>query len=99
MRCPVATLKSYIRPRPIRVAFLVDEHDHWKPMLDAVFAESYSRWGGRLSLIVPCDNGTIRAAYIPWLQTYDPDVIYSYVDLTEATIERYQEQFCPAFLV
>jgi hypothetical protein len=83
----------------MRVAYLVEEHEHWKTMLDAVFAEAYGRWGGRFSLIVPCENGEIRPAYVPWLDAYDPDIVYSYVDLTDAAVERIHERFCPAFLV
>ena len=67
--------------------------------LDAVFAKSFARWGGRSTLIVPCENNAIRPAYIPWLQTYDADVIYSYVDLNESAVELLHEQYGPAFLV
>jgi hypothetical protein len=95
----MATAKAYVRPRPIRVAYLVEEHEHWKTMLDAIFAEAYGRWGGRFSLIVPCENGEIRPAYLPWLDAYDPDIVYSYVDLNDAAVERIHERFCPAFLV
>jgi hypothetical protein len=95
----MAAAKAYVRPRPIRVAYLVEEHEHWKLMLDAIFAEAYGRWGGRFSLIVPCEGAEIRAAYLPWLDIYDPDIIYSYVDLDDAVVERIHERFCPAFLV
>jgi hypothetical protein len=93
------TTKAYIRPRPIRVAYLVEENEHWKPTLDSIFAESFGRWSGRFSLIVPCENGTIRSAYIPWLVTYDADIIYSYVDLKETDVERLHERLGPAFLI
>jgi hypothetical protein len=95
----MATAKAYVRPRPIRVAYLVEEHEHWKTMLDAIFAEAYGRWGGRFSLIVPCENGEIRSAYVPWLDAYDPDIVYSYVGLKDIVVERIHERFCPAFLV
>ena len=91
--------KAYIRPRPVRVAYLVEENERWKTMLDAIVAEAFGQWGGRFSLIVPCETGAIRPAYIPWLETYDPDIIYSYVDLSDAVIERYHEKLGPAFLV
>jgi hypothetical protein len=91
--------KAFIRPRPIRVAFLVDEHEHWRPMLDAVFAESYGRWGGRFSLIVPCQAREVRPAYLPWLEAYDADIIYSYVDLTEEAVVSLHERLYPSFLM
>ena len=81
-------MKAYVRPRPIRIAYLVQENEHWQALLDAIFAESFARWGGRFTLIVPCENDAIRPAYIPWLEAYDPDIIYSYVDLSDATLAR-----------
>ncbi len=95
----MASAKTYMRPRPIRVAFLVDQHEHWRAMLEAIFADSYGRWGGRFSLIVPCENGVIRPAYLSWLRAYDADIVYSYVSLPDREVERLHEQFGPAFLV
>jgi hypothetical protein len=92
-------VKAYVRPRPIRVAYLVEESEHWQTLLDAISAESFARWGGRFTLIVPCEDGAIRTAYIPWLEVYDADIIYSYVDLSDAAVERLHEQIGPAFLV
>jgi hypothetical protein len=95
----VPACKAYVRPRPTRVAFLVEENEHWKPMLDAIFDECYTRWGGRFYLVVPCDNGQVRPAYLPWLDAYDADIIYSYVDLGENIVEQLHERLYPAFLV
>jgi hypothetical protein len=92
------TPKAQIRARPIRVAYLVEESEHWCPMLEAIFAECYGRWGGRFSLIVPCINGAIRSAYLPWLRACDPDLIYSYVDLPDSYVEHLHEFLYPAFL-
>ena len=92
-------MKVHVRPRPIRIAYLVEENEHWRTTLDAIFAELFGRWGGRFTLIVPCENSAIRPAYVPWLEAYDADIVYSYVDLSEANVERLHEQFGPAFLV
>src|SRR5262249_38486229 len=70
-----------------------------KPMLEAIVANCHGRWGGRFSLLVPCEEGQIRAVYVPWLKAYDPDIIYSYVDLTDSQVERLHERFYPSFLV
>lgn len=91
--------KAYVRPRPIRVAYLVEEIEHWKPMFDAIFQTSFALWGGRFNLVVPCTDQTINSKYLPWLTRYDPDIIYSYVDLEESYVERLHEAFYPAFLV
>ncbi len=87
------------RTRPIRVAFLVDENEHWRTMLSAVFADCYSRWGGRFNLIIPCDDGAPREAFMPWLNAYDPDIIYSFVDISDEVLARLREALDPSFLV
>jgi hypothetical protein len=92
-------VKAYVRPRPIRVAYLVEKADHWQAMLDAIAAESFARWGGRSTLLVPCDSGIMRSTYHPWLEAFDPDIIYSYVDLDDAAVGQIHEKLGPAFLV
>lgn len=80
----------------MRIAFLVDDGEHAQLTLDGVIAESYSRWGGRFSLIVPCDNGRIRPTFWPWLQSYDPDIVYSYVPLLENDVLEIHERLNPS---
>lgn len=85
--------------RPVRVAYLIDPADCPDALLDAIFAESYSRWGGRRTLIVPaCVNG-IDATYSAWLSYFDADVVYSFVDLNDSAVAKIHEQYCPAYLV
>lgn len=93
------TCSGFARARPIRVAFLITDGEHAHLALDAIFAEAMSRWGGRYSLICPCNNGAPRQTYSPWLRAFDPDVIYSYIDLTEAALLRLREDLGPAYLV
>ena len=89
-------LKGWVRPRPIRVAFLVEDDEHGALALDGVFADCYSRWGGRFSLVVPCADRTIDAAYWPWLEAYDPDVVYSYVPLSRTHVLELHEWLRPS---
>lgn len=91
--------KAFVRPRPVRVVFLVEENENWQPMMQAIFANCYRRWGGRFNLIVPCVDGQIRPAYQPWLEAYDPDIIYSYLEFEDEGIRRLHERYYPAFLV
>lgn len=93
------TSRAFLRPRPVRVAYLVESSEHSDLMLDAIFAECNSRWGGRYSLIIPCQTGAILSAYSQWLETYDPDIIYTYVDLNEAAIQGIHEKYGPAYLI
>jgi hypothetical protein len=95
----VTTEKAYLRPRPVRVAYLVEDGEYWAEVLDAIAARSLSFWGGRFSLIVPCSKDGIDPAYAPWLRAYDPDIVYSYVDLSNAVIDKLHADLGPAFLL
>ncbi len=88
--------------RPMKVAFLVpaDESDHNNWILDAIFYEAYSRWGGARSLIIAYRDGKpLNNHYENWLSCLDPDVIYSYVELSTDSISRLNRLSLPiAFL-
>lgn len=89
-------LKGWVRPRPLRVAFLIEDGEHANLMLDGIFADCYDRWGGRFSLIVPAVNGRIAPSYWEWLEAYDPDIVYSYVPLSRADVLEIHERLYPA---
>jgi hypothetical protein len=89
-------LKGWARPRPLRVAFLIEDGERASLALDGLFADCYNRWGGRFSLIVPCVNGRIVPNYWPWLEAYDPDIVYSYLPLSRADILEVHERLSPA---
>lgn len=92
-------LEGWARARPLRVAFLIElDDEHISTILDAIFADCYGRWGGRFSLIVPCANGCIPGDYWHWLEAYDPDVVYSYVDLARDIILEIHARLNPAQL-
>jgi len=86
----------WARPRPIRVAFLVQDGEHAQLALDGIFADCYGRWGGRFSLIAPCVNGQIIPSYWPWLEAFDPDIVYSYVELNRESILEIHERINPS---
>ena len=88
-------LTGSARPRPIRVAFLVEDGDHSDLVLDGIFADCYSRWGGRFSLIAPCTGGRILPAYWPWLEAFDPDLVYSFVPLSRQDVLEVHERLYP----
>ena len=94
-----APKKAFSRPRPIRAAFLVEQHEHENAMLDAIFQNCMGRWGGRFSLVIPSGKDGPNKEYMNWLEAYDPDIIYSYVDLDENIIRELHEQLYPSFLV
>jgi hypothetical protein len=84
------------RARPIRVTFLVNKSDDCCKILRAIFRDSYHRWGGRRSLIVPATSGTIDINYLKWMAWYDPDVVYTYAALSQETIRQIDKSCCPA---
>lgn len=83
-------------PRPIRIAFLIQAGEHAHLVLDGIFADCFGRWGGRFSLIVPCEQDAVPASYWPWLFAYDPDVVYSYVPLDDEAVLQLHERLGPS---
>lgn len=92
----VVELEGWEKTRPIRVAFLVEPGEHADLVLDGIFSDCYSRWGGRFSLIVPCADGRVVDDYWPWLETFDPDVVYSYANLAGHAVLEIHERLVPA---
>ena len=62
--------------RPVRIAYIIEDGDGVHQLLDAAFNESFSRHGGRQSLMVPVVNGDIPEAYLRWLKVFDPDIAF-----------------------
>jgi hypothetical protein len=84
--------------RPVRVAYLIDLADAPVELFEAICAEAYSRWGGRRTVLVPATPNGIDARYDLWLWAHDPDVIYSFVELTDDAVAQIHEGFGPAYL-
>lgn len=86
-------------PRQLRVAYLIDRDECSHTLLDVIFRESFGRWGGRRTLIVPAKTETgIDPVYIEWLLLFDADIIYSYIDLAPDVIADIHETYCPLYL-
>lgn len=88
--------------RPIKIAYIVPygetTDNQW--IIDAIFHESYTRWGGARTLIIPADaNKFLYPEHEEWLKFYDADFVYSYVALEKELIEKVDYLCCPvAFL-
>ncbi|MEM7665848.1 MAG: hypothetical protein AAF250_08320 [Pseudomonadota bacterium] len=89
-------LKSISSTRPIRVAYLIDPDNTPAELLDAIFADCYGRWGGRWSLIIPCEAGKPKVGYQALLECWDPDLIYSYVELDLGCHDLLHEKLYPS---
>lgn len=70
---PDPKVRAY--PRPVRVAYLLEDGSDAHGWLDAIFADCFGRHGGRQSLIVPVTNGAISERYRQWLRVLDPDFV------------------------
>lgn len=96
------TVEAKATNRPVKIAYLVpfDEAPNTHMNLDAVFFESYTRWAGVYTLVIPTKAQEFLAdGYDEWLKHYDPDFIYSYVDLDAAFVDKIDRLCCPiAFL-
>ncbi|WP_338801899.1 hypothetical protein V9L13_06390 [Pseudomonas sp. RSB 5.4] len=91
-----AELAGRVRSRPLRIAFLVESTEHAGLVLDGIFADCYSRWGGRFSLIAPCADGQIVAEYWQWLEAFDPDIVYAYANLAAERVLEIHERLVPS---
>lgn len=88
-----------IHKRPIKIAFFIsdEENETNHLILDEIFKYSYTCWGGARFLILPlnCDE----ESYLEWLGSYDADIVYSYIKLTDEQIQKIEEINSPAFLM
>lgn len=84
--------------RPLRVAYLVDLSNCEDLLLDKIIAESFSRWSGRRTPIIPASPDGIEPAYDAWLYAFDADIIYSFADLTDKAIENLDEKYAPGII-
>ncbi len=62
-------------PRVMRVAYVLEGGEDVHGWLDAIFADCFSRDGGRQSLVVPLIEGRIPDRYKAWLRVLDPDFV------------------------
>ncbi|MDH5741507.1 MAG: hypothetical protein OEY77_14390, partial [Nitrospira sp.] len=84
--------------RPIKVAFLVPHQETVENhmVLDGVFHESYSRWAGAYTLIVPTNSKDfLHPEYGGWLEKFDPDFIYTYLEIEPSLVETIDKLCSP----
>jgi len=93
-----ASVEASATNRPVKIAYLVPYNDdkNTQLILDAVFFESYTRWGGIYTLIVPTDTSNFLSdEYERWIKFFDPDFIYSYIDLNADFVHKIDRLTCP----
>jgi hypothetical protein len=96
------TIEARASNRPLKIAYLVpfDDAPNTHMTLDAVFFEAYTRWGGAYTLVVPTKPQEFLASdYDEWLRHYDPDFVYTYVEIDAGFVEKVDRLCSPmAFL-
>ena len=96
------TIEVTASNRPVKIAYIVpsDASPRTHMVVDAAFYESYTRWAGAFSLFLPMTGAAFLSTdYLHWLTFFDPDFVYSYVDLTADVVGEIDRLCCPiAFL-
>ena len=92
-------LSILAEPRPRCVAFLIDLDSADNDLIDAIVDFNVDCWGGRFNPIIPTQNHKICPDYWRLLKLSDADLIYSYTELDQETIERISRECGPIHIV
>ena len=96
------TIEVKASNRPIKIAYLVpfEESPVNHMLIDAAFYESYTRWAGIYTLIVPSSpKEFLDPAYESWLEFFDPDFVCTYVELEEDLVKKIDRLCSPIALL
>ena len=88
--------------RPIKIAYIVphEESQVNHNIIDAVFYESYTRWAGAFTLIIPSTTSQFLIPnYENWLKFFDPDFVYIYGNIEDNLIKKIDELCSPIELL
>ena len=88
-----------IRNRPIKTAFVVNlTSENINEQLFSIFEYCHSIWGGLYNQIILLEENDIKNKWWELLNAYDPDIIYSFEDLSEALVFKIDTYLSP-FLI
>lgn len=86
----------FAKPRPIRIAFFLQETEEFDSALDGLASWSSKFWGGRQSAVALLDNrGTLSTDTWQELIRFDPDHIYSFASLSDALLAKLDDELLP----
>src|SRR5437016_2841882 len=89
------------RPRPIRVAFLVDTDkyspgsDRLNALLDAIVDWNHTRWGGRTNQVVFFSGRTLSDGEWRQIEITDPDCVLAFAPLSDSLLLELDERVNP----
>lgn len=90
----------HTRNRPVRAAFLIDTSRKAQALLqiEKVIEFASRKWGGKFFQIIPAPRGTVSNAWMEYLVQYDPDFIYSKVELSSNSTKKITQMLNASFL-
>lgn len=86
----------YYENRPLRIAFLVNP-DCDQSLLEQIIDYNRSKWGGRYNPIIVTDGNAIDENWWQFLRSYDPDIIYSTLSLSDDIKEKFKIFLTPLY--
>ena len=90
-----APYSIYVSKRPLRIAFLIEDNPESTTIIDAIFTYNRDRWGGRYNPIVLTDGQTLTDARWSLLEAVDPDVVKSFVPLSDDLVGAIERRISP----
>jgi len=90
-----APYSIYVKKRPLRVAFLIEDKPESLAIIDAILAYNRDRWGGRYNPIVITDGQTLTDAWWLLFEAVDPDVVASFVTLSDDLLTSIERRISP----
>jgi len=85
----------YVNKRPLRIAFFVEDKPDSLAIIDAILAYNRDHWGGRYNPIVLTDGQTLTDAWWSTLEAVDPDVVKSFVTLSDDLVVLIERRISP----
>jgi len=94
-----APYSIYVNKRPLRVAFLIEDRPDSLGIIDTILAYNRDRWGGRYNLIIITDGHTLTDAWWSLLEAVDPDVVTSFVTLSDDLVASIDRRISPYLIL
>lgn len=93
------TLTVTTTTRPKRIAFFVHEERFTNEEINGIISFNCQHWGGRFNPIIPTSGSELKPDWWHMLVAVDPDVIYSFVGLSDDLVDRINRHILPASII
>jgi len=85
----------YVKNRPQKIAFLLDPSNYPAEIINDIVQYNQWRWGGRYNQIILCTKTNIEEVWLELLKLFDPDVIKSFVPITNKLLKLISHETNP----